>query len=1005
MGVTLLLFALLAQTPADTAPTITGVEVRLPAGADSRLLDRVPQLVTVRKGQVLSRRAIERSIESLFATGKFADIEVLGEDGPGGVAVIFTLVPRQNIGTLFVEGTAQLTKDEVRLATGLEAGAEYWPERIEHAAENVRALYQRRGYRVAEVRTEATALEGAVTVGFIVREGDASRVRAVSLSGDPGLPLPRVLDAFGVRPGDVLDLSRIEAGLERVRALYRKEHFYRAKVDLPEVTDEGRVVVPVVSGPRYDLVFSGNRVVSDTGLRVLIGYDGDETLDQPLAQRLAQRIERFYRFRGYHDVRVVPSEVRRAGGEAALGFVIEEGVPLRVVSIAFEGAKAVSPEDLRSVLQRVMETSSPVAPFELHGMGDPTELDGRRATPIFAESLPHPPMDTVLEEAAWDEAAKAMAALYRERGYLRASVVFAGAEVKGAQATTRFVIDEGPQAHYRQVRAEGMPAAFTSESIGLVQLGSPFNPGDLQRLEQSVTRELGRKGYLFASVSASYTLDDTGQLADGLVTVTPGPQVKVRAVLPVGQVRTAEDVITSRATMKEGLPLDAESLFSTQANLTGLGIFRSVQVEMLSPDRPEPLKTIVLRVRERPLFAAEAFLGYFYADGIRAGVEGSISNIGGRGITLTGRGQGNLFFTSVPVLLGQVDLSKLDIGKRIGFRLNLSLDARAVLPAGLGLRFDVTLERVFRPQFRFTRLAGVPTLDWTHVFEVPRVEWLRPKLTLALQYEAEYSLVERVGTALTSIPPISLVDQERLRFLFGEFALHGVRLNTTLDLRDSPLVPRRGLLLQASGELTGALYARDENQNAVTVNFAKVSAVATGYVPLGDRFVFALSVRAGRIFPLSPGSTTPPVRRFFLGGATSVRGFNEDQLVAEDVRQQYRNQVKDCQILANKDGCSSAAKTILGARQVPSQGGELFALAKAELRFPAFSVFDLGVFFELGNLWLAVPTALSFRPVVGAGLRYVTPIGPLALDVGMNLAPDLVINEPQFVVHFNIGVF
>jgi len=43
--------------------------------------------------------------------------------------------------------------------------------------------------------------------------------------------------------------------------------------------------------------------------------------------------------------------------------------------------------------------------------------------------------------------------------------------------------------------------------------------------------------------------------------------------------------------------------------------------------------------------------------------------------------------------------------------------------------------------------------------------------------------------------------------------------------------------------------------------------------------------------------------------------------------------------------------------------------------------------------------------VVGAGLRYVTPIGPLALDVGVNLAPDLVINEPQFVVHFNIGVF
>lgn len=91
---------------------------------------------------------------------------------------------------------------------------------------------------------------------------------------------------------------------------------------------------------------------------------------------------------------------------------------------------------------------------------------------------------------------------------------------------------------------------------------------------------------------------------------------------------------------------------------------------------------------------------------------------------------------------------------------------------------------------------------------------------------------------------------------------------------------------------------------------------------------------------------------------------------------------------------------------MPSQGGELFALLKVELRFPAFSVFDLGIFAEAGNLWLAVPRNFGpFRYVAGAGVRYVTPIGPLALDLGVNLAPDTQINEPFFVVHFNIGVF
>ena len=1007
MGVTLFLVALLTQTPAAEAQTITGVEVRLPAGADRKLLERVPQLVTVRKGQLLSRRAVARSIESLFATNKFADIEVQGLDEDGGFELIFILVPRQNIGAVFVEGMRELTRDEVLAATRLEVGSEYWPERIEHAAENVRALYERRGFRAAEVRTEASIVDGAVSIGFVVKEGEPSRVRAVSFTGEPGLPLRKVLETLGLKPGDLLDLARLEVGLESVRSLYRRERFFRARVDLPEVGEDGRVVVPVVSGPRYDLIFSGNRVVSDSALKVLLAYDGEETLDVALADRLAQRIARFYRFHGYHDARVVPSEVLKPRTtQAALGFAIEEGEPLRVISIEFAGASAIPEDDLRSVLRRVMETSAPTTPFELHPMGDPTDVEGRTA-PVFADTLPQQPMDTVFDESAWGEAAKAMTALYRERGHLKATVVFAGLEVDGRLARGRFVIEEGPQAHFRLLEQTGFPPGFTSEVMDTVQKGAPFSPGELQRLEQGVSRELGRSGYLFASVTAAYTLDSTGQLADAVISVLPGPQVKVRAVLPVGQVRTAEDIITAQATMKEGQPLDSESFYSTQANLSNLGIFRNVQVEMLSPDRPEALKTVLLKVRERPLVSGEFFFGYFYADGFRGGVEGSVNNIGGRAITLSARLQGNLFFTSVPALSGQVDVRGLTLGQQTGGRVNISLDARSVLPAHIGLRLDLIGERVFRPQFRFSRFASLPTLDWSTTFRFPGLDWMRPKISLALQYELEWSYVERVGSALTSVPPTSLVDQERLRFNFGEFSLHGVRFTPTIDLRDSALTPTKGLLLQSSAEVTGAIVAKDEEGKPVVVNFLKVSGLATAYVPFGSsRFVLAVSARAGRIFPLAPGSSTPPVRRFFLGGATSVRGFNEDQLIAEDLREQYRKEVADCQVLAVKDGCSSAAKTILGGRQVPSQGGELFAVFKAELRFPAFSVFDLGVFFEAGNLWLSLPNKVGpFRPVVGVGLRYMTLIGALALDLGVNLAPDLVINEPQFVVHFNIGVF
>jgi outer membrane protein assembly factor BamA len=320
------------------------------------------------------------------------------------------------------------------------------------------------------------------------------------------------------------------------------------------------------------------------------------------------------------------------------------------------------------------------------------------------------------------------------------------------------------------------------------------------------------------------------------------------------------------------------------------------------------------------------------------------------------------------------------------------------------VRLDVLGERVFRPQFRFTRVAAVPTIDWSTTFEVPRVDWLRPRLTLALQYEIEWSRVLSSGNALLTELPSNLIDQERLRFRLGTFALQTVRFSPTLDLRDSSLAPTRGLLLQGSAEVVGKLFAEDEQHQSVEVNFLKASALATAYAPILGT-VLAVSVRAGRIVPLATGSSTPPVKRFFMGGATSMRGFNEDQLIAEDVRQRYHDDVRDCRVLAVKDGCTSSARAILADRQVPSQGGELFALLKAELRIPVVGSFELGLFFETGNLWLDVPDAFSLRSVAGAGIRYVTPIGPLAVDLGVNLAPDTVINEPAFVVHFNIGVF
>jgi outer membrane protein assembly factor BamA len=1015
MGVTtLLLAALLSQTlpQAEPTPTITAVEVRLPAGdgADAKLLARVPGLVSVRRGQPLSRRAVQRSIENLFATGHFADLIVEATEGPEGVALTFELVPRRSVVEAYVEGNHALTNPEALAATRVEVSSEFWPERIEQAAQSLAELYRRRGYRAVSVTTRVDTTEGGVAVGFVVEEGAPTRISSIGVAGDPGLPLPKVLETMAVKPGDVLDQTVLDAAVERLRAAFRAERYYGARVDQAQLDARGRVLVPITAGPHYDIVFSGNRSISSGSLTAVLAYKGEETLDSGLAQRLAQRLARFYRFHGFHDVIVTPSEVQRPGQrEAALGFAIEEGALLRVVELAFEGNQKVTDGELREVLARVTEASAPSTSFEVHGQSDPLELEGRSPTHVFAAELPTQPWETVLDEPAWLEATRAMTALYRERGFLKASVRLDHVLIEHGQARARFVIEEGPLAVFRGLVAQGLPPGFHSDAVDALQRSpGPFSTDALEHLRQELAHELGRKGYVFANLRTSWALDDTARFVDSVITAEAGPQVRVRAILPVGNVRTSDDVLLQQALMQEGEVLDVDTLFKTQNNLIGLGIFRTVDVELLTPERPEPLKTVVLKVKERPRYSSEVSFGYFLADGPRVVVDLGASDLGGRAVNLNGHFQVNFVPLSYPVLNRQIIVDNLPAWEQIGGRANISIQSRSVLPANIGLRLDVVLERVFRPQFLFNRAAAVPTIDWTHTFEVPRIEWLHPKLSLALQYELEWSYVAKTGTSVISDFTTSAVDLQRLRFLFGNFLLQTVRFSPTLDLRDSSLNPHKGLLLQASSEVTGAISAYDDASpaNAVKVNFLKTSGLATVYLPLYKSLVLALSVRGGRIFPLVDGSTTPPVRRFFLGGATSMRGFNEDQLIAQDTRSQYQTQVASCRLLAAKDGCTDAARAVQNGVQVPSQGGELFALTKVELRFPAFSVFDLGVFVEAGNLWLSVPDTFGpFRYVAGAGVRYVTPIGPLALDLGVNLAPDTQINEPTFVVHFNIGVF
>jgi outer membrane protein assembly factor BamA len=118
----------------------------------------------------------------------------------------------------------------------------------------------------------------------------------------------------------------------------------------------------------------------------------------------------------------------------------------------------------------------------------------------------------------------------------------------------------------------------------------------------------------------------------------------------------------------------------------------------------------------------------------------------------------------------------------------------------------------------------------------------------------------------------------------------------------------------------------------------------------------------------------PEVERFFAGGDSTVRGYNDDRLKTEIV-----------QVGVPPIGGISQLR-ILPA------GGNIRVMSSLDAQVHIYSVFASAVFTDAGmitNQWSTV-TPHDIRPSVGmALLRAVTPFGTLAIEYAVPLVPEL----------------
>jgi outer membrane protein insertion porin family len=1001
-----------AGAPAGGEPArAASVTLVMPPGED---LAAATALLAVSRGAPVTSRDLRRTAQRLFQGGRCRNVTIREAEAPPPpgeagrwVALQVTCEPHRLLGGLVVAvlGPSPLAEAALRAAAGLEVGAPVDAADLAAAGERVRTALRRRGHRQARV-TGALQGERTAVATLEVQPGPATLVAEVRLAGAGGLEAA-LRPRLSLRPGAVLDEEALAADVAALRGALHEAGRWRGRVGAPVVRDgpEGVVVeVPVVPGPQVTVRFRGAVALTPADLRAHLGVEPGQAFDAPAIDAAADRLRAHYRARGYAAARV-EAEERASGGELAVVFHVDEGRTYRLVRVRWEGSEWRSEPELGARLQALLEEElgrEPPSPATERARALTASLPGLRTQREPPVALPP---GTFLDEVALERACERLVDEYRGEGFLEAALLGWTADLDAArgEAAVTLRLREGARTTVESIGFEGnaeVPLAELAREARLAP-GGPLVYEQVEATRVALLKLYFARSHLYARVEAREQVDPLTHQAQLRFVVDEGPRVRLGRIQVTGNTRTREDVVRRSLEVKEGALHDPEAMARSQAALLRLGVFRSVGLRLQDPELPEPVKDLAVELSERPWQYLAPGAGFSIADGPRLFLEYGRPNLLGRALELTARAKVNyplpwLGRDFEPASPKNTFEGRADVGLRAP---RLELFTPLGLPPVIG-RADLIGERLRRPAYDVARATGILGAD------LP----LTGRITLSLQYEVEVDRIDKTGTG--GVVAYTQADLERLRFDEGTTTLHAIRPSATFDFRDNAAHPHQGWFASGSVELARSLGGPGGRflflpGSEIYTSLAKLQATASGYLPVGRATVLALSARGGRVVPLDGRSRTIIPKRFFLGGASTIRGFAEEEMVPEDLRAGLAEEARHCASSLSGAGCTPRGASLAGGSTAASEGGEAFLLLKGELRQTLTGSLELGLFVDLGNLWLDPKRyrLVDLRPSAGIGLRFITPVGPAALDLGFNLAPDGRLNERTFAPHFTIGLF
>ena len=810
------------------------------------------------------------------------------------------------------------------------------------------------------------------------------QVTSVEVEGDLGVKKTRLLEAVPQRSGLPLREDRLLRGVYRLQDLLVAEGFLDAEVRLAVTPsgDQGRaaaVVYRIAAGERTRVrrvTFAGaSPPFADSELVDALRSKPDTPFRQEVAGDDIERLQNWLFSRGYREAVVEPlPETRDPAAHAVdLAFTVRLGPKVEFVAHGIT-LKELEKKDLVPFLgdsgydeALVLQSVERIRRYfqekgHYHVTVNRTEERSAETVRLAFDVVPGPRLQ--LEEVRFegnvsydaerlrrlmttsarrfllpgsgrlvDEELSAdlsnLRSFYLLEGFDQSQVGPARIVEKGNRLEVAIPITEGRRRRVGELVLQDLAPleeGAVRKALAL-ESGGPFHRLLLERSVDILRALLEDRGYGSALVSSEVEWSADDLTATVRLRAFAGEQWVVDRTLLRGLRKTDPRIVRRFLDIEPGDPVRQAEVLDLQRRLYGLGIFSRVDVRVAPGAEGGEARELLVDLEEGRSRSLQLGAGYDSESGARGLLRFSQGNLLGKASSL-----------SLDLLGGQKDQ-------------HLRLIYRQPYLGSLHAEFLASLydEHEDRPDFSVDRRGGQLVVGrelgrWT------------------LQAFLSYRLVELQADDPFFNSEIPLDSRNgRVASLTPTFAY---------DRRDDPLDPTRGW--NSSFQLEYAFPAL-----AADAHFLKLFGQATAYLPLGRFGVLAGSARGGAIEPLagSPGdsarvaleASVPAAELFYAGGRTTHRSYRRDEL-------------------------GIVGETLIfdpsrsGGDPYPAGGGGL-ALFNFEYRFPVAGPVGGALFFDAGNVWN------DYRDVdigalkwgAGVGVRYLSPVGPLRLEIGWKL--------------------